>query len=141
MKKRSLLTLLILLLIAIPISANATIWYVAGDIASSGDGISWATAKKTIQEGIDVANTNDEVWVKMGTYSLLTRISVNKAISIYGGFNGTENDINQRNWHGNITIVDGMRSTSCFLISANATIDGFLIHKGERFLYYCGGHL
>ena len=53
----------------------------------SGDGSSWETAKKTIQAAIDIANTNDTVLIKAGTYqisSALTIAGVNKDIELSG---------------------------------------------------------
>jgi hypothetical protein len=43
-------------------------WYVDDSVSSSGDGTSWATAFKTIQEGIKAASDGDIVNVATGTY-------------------------------------------------------------------------
>lgn len=45
------------------------IWYVDCNVASSGDGKTWATAKKTIQEGIHASQDGDVVLVADGTYT------------------------------------------------------------------------
>ena len=37
--------------------AITSTWYVDGDVMSSGDGISWATAFQTIQEAVDAASS------------------------------------------------------------------------------------
>ena len=50
-------------------AVSAKTWYVDYSVASSGDGTSWATAFKKIQEGIDVATDGDIVNVAVGTYS------------------------------------------------------------------------
>ena len=49
-------------------SAYGTSLYVDQSVASSGDGSSWATAFKTIGEGIEAAEDGDEVIVGEGTY-------------------------------------------------------------------------
>ena len=43
-------------------------WYVRGSMGQSGDGRSWATAFKTIQEGIDAASDYDTINVYTGMY-------------------------------------------------------------------------
>lgn len=44
-------------------------WYVDGAVLASGNGRSWETAFKTIQEGIDAAGETDQVIVAQGTYA------------------------------------------------------------------------
>jgi len=104
--------------------------YVDGDVVSSGDGRSWAQAFKTIHEAIDDPDGN-EIWVKQGTYEISAQIEVNKAVAIYGGFEGTETERDQRDWQNNVTTVDGQRSVTCFYVSADATMDGFTITGGS----------
>ena len=79
------------------------VFYVDGSVVSSGDGLSWATAFKTIQEAIDAADlhnqtnidgatawagVNPQVWVKEGTYN--ENILIWHGVQVYGGFDGTE---------------------------------------------------
>jgi hypothetical protein len=61
--------LLITVLLAPLVSSGAAVsWYVDGTVAEPGDGTSWETAFKTIQEGIDAAADSDTVIVAEGTY-------------------------------------------------------------------------
>ncbi|MBS1760119.1 MAG: right-handed parallel beta-helix repeat-containing protein [Bacteroidetes bacterium] len=122
---------------------------------NSGDGLSWATAKRDVQAGIDATASelcaNKQVWVKAGSYyptdypiTGLTNlrdktIYVKDGIQLYGGFDGTETTLLQRNSRTNITILSGDigiandSTDNCFhvvIMGANATIDGFTIQKG-----------
>ena len=82
---------LTIVLFFIPISkAFSATWFVDIDVVSSGNGTSWQTAVKIIQEAIDKASDNDEIWVKKGVYLPNKIINVEKSVKILGGFNGTE---------------------------------------------------
>jgi len=78
---------------------------------TSGDCTSWGTAC-SLEYAITMARAGDQVWVKAGTYkpSGGTRdssIDLKNGIEIYGGFNGTETLLNQRNPGLNQTILSG----------------------------------
>ena len=71
------------------------------DAPPNGDGTSWASAFDTVQDAIDTAAacTNPEIWVAEGTYapdpsSSVAQIST--PLSLYGGFAGTEDTLEQR---------------------------------------------
>jgi hypothetical protein len=67
---------------------NAGEFYVdASRPDDSGDGTSWATAKHTIQGGIDAAAANDTVWVTNGVY--------NEGASINAGEYGADSNSNR----------------------------------------------
>jgi len=107
-------------------------FYVNSAVASSGDGSKWGNALKTIQEAIDAASTGDEVWVKNGTYLLSSQINVNKAVGIYGGFDGSETQREERDWANNVTTIDGQGSVyHCFYVTSDAVIDGLAITGGN----------
>ena len=125
-------TLFLAVLLFSPVTASGTVRYVSRDIVeTSGDGTTWSTALKTIQEAIDVASTGDELWVKIGTYSLSSQIDVDKAVNLYGGFAGNETQRDERDWNTNSTTIDGQGAVyHCFYITSDATIDGFTITGG-----------
>jgi len=85
--------------------ASGALWYVNGDISTSGDGANWNTAFLTIQEAVSTASEGDEIWVKKGTYLLSSQINVGKAAGIYGGFSGNETQREQRDWERNLSIT------------------------------------
>ncbi|BBO72369.1 hypothetical protein DSCA_62990 [Desulfosarcina alkanivorans] len=94
----------------------------------SGDGTSWATAKATIQGAIDAAAAGNEIWVRTGTYA---PVSIDVAVSLYGGFVGTEIQRTGRNPATCLTIIDGQDSGRCVHVTAAAVIDGFTITNGN----------
>ncbi len=98
----------------------------------SGDGTTWSTAKATIQGAIDTAAAGDEIWVRTGTYA---PIVIGKAVSIYGGFVGTEIQQISRDPAAYPTFIDGQNNGLCVDLNAAAVIDGFTITNG----YYTSG--
>jgi streptogramin lyase len=112
--------------------AFAGVWYVRGDVGISGTGTKWSHALKTIQEAIDAASTGDEIWIKKGTYLLSSQLNVDKAVGIYGGFDGSETQREERDWATNVTTIDGQGSVNhCLYVTSDATIDGLTITGGN----------
>ena len=108
------------------------VWYVDGGVPSSGNGMFWTEAFQTIDEALAEAESGHEIWVKQGDYPLTSPINVNKAVHIYGGFDGTEIERSERDWYSNPTTVNGQDGIShCFVVSQDATIDGFTITGGN----------
>lgn len=85
----------------------------------NNDGSSWADAYTDLQDAIDNTAVGKQIWVAKGTYfpSSFAVTSqqnnrdrtflVNKGVFIYGGFDGTETSINQRDVTNNPTILSG----------------------------------
>lgn len=150
--QKSLSRFLLLFLFSFAISlfsvaAYGSVWYVRSDAPFGGDGTSWATAFRSVQQAINAASSiyiicmspEDAIWVKRGTYYLSSQIDVNKVVLIYGGFNGTETSLNQRDWKNNETIIDGQSNCRCFNIMSFCQIDGFTIRNGMASSAHGGG--
>ena len=108
--------------------------YVSPGGSSGNTGIDWAHTVPTIQEAINLVAPGGQIWIRQGTYLLTSEINVNKSVSLYGGFNGTESLWGERNWSVNVTTVDGQNTLRCFLISGASSmviIDGLCIHNGS----------
>jgi len=105
----------------------ADIYVDAAQSDDSGDGTTWAKAKATLQGAIDAAVEGDEIWVRTGTYS---PIVIDRAVSIYGGFVGSEIQRIGRNPETYPTAIDGQGSARCVEVTGAAVMDGFTITNG-----------
>jgi parallel beta-helix repeat protein len=126
---RSAATICLIVLLAAPLHATIHVTP-AGDDAN--DGLTWPTAKKTVQAGLNAAVAGDQVWVAAGTY--FENVWLDDDVQLYGGFAGTENDLIQRDWTANVTILDGDQLDSVIIayhVGAAARIDGFTIRNGR----------
>jgi hypothetical protein len=126
--------------------SDGTMWNVAAAIIrvkpsgnDSQDGLTWATAKKTLAAGIfAAASAGGEVWVAAGTYA--EHITIPAFVYLYGGFAATESSRDQRQVSSNTTVIDGsgvptvvLSVNAGFLVSA---LDGFTVQNGGT---YTGG--
>ncbi len=120
----------------------------------SGD--SWANAVQELADVLEYAQNDasiKEVWVAKGTYNPLYdgygdyfdddeyNVLPIQNLKLYGGFNGTETRLTQRNWKDNPTILSGdigvlndqSDNTRSLVISNDAAmetvLDGFIIEK------------
>lgn len=129
---------------------SSGIAYVDSSIAGSGNGSSWATAFKTLDEALYVAgscSSIQQVWMKKGTYIPMAyptgctdcnssrdyAFALRNNLAIYGGFAGSENNTNQR-IAGNTTVLSGNNNSYHVLVSvgndSTARLDRFTITGG-----------
>ncbi len=98
----------------------------------NNDGSSWVLAKRTVQAATDVAfQFGGEVWVAAGTY--YERITLRPYAYVYGGFAGTESEREQRDWVGNVTVLDGQQAGPVVTAQEGhgvSALDGFTITNG-----------
>ncbi len=105
-----------------PQCLKGQIYVDASKTGGSNNGTSWANAYTSLQSALNVAVAGNQIWVAKGTYrpsstyGLLNtpryyHFQMIKGVAIYGGFAGTETDINQRTNFGvgeaNETILSG----------------------------------
>ncbi|CUU01438.1 Disaggregatase related [Armatimonadetes bacterium GBS] len=117
--------------------SDARIIYVSSEGNDANNGLSWATAKRTVQAGINAAAPSSaggaQVWVKAGVYN--ERITLRSNVHVYGGFAGNETSRSQRNLFAHESSLDGQWGGTVATVNAgtvNATLDGFTLHRGDR---------
>ena len=103
-------------------------WYVATNGNDAAAGTNWATAKLTIQAGVDAASAGDVVWVSNGVYDvggralyggMTNRVAIDKSISVQS-VNGPA-----------ATILRGGVATRCAYVGTNAALSGFTLTNGS----------
>ena len=132
-------------------SLLAKVIYVDDNASEGGDGTSWATAHKYLQDALAVAEYGDEIWVAEGNYKpdqgngktagdRTTPFVLVNGVGMYGGFLGTEvtrdpqGDNNQTILSGEIDSNSSLWSLNVVSganLDANTTLDGFRITKGN----------
>ncbi len=109
-------------------SANADRWYVDGSLTPCGDGISWDTAFRHLQDALAEAAANlpgpHEIWVAAtdlsnpyrpdqdcnnpgGTNNPQASFHMIEAVKVYGGFFGDELTLEERDIIANETVLSG----------------------------------
>jgi len=127
---------MMLLFILLPGMGFPVTYFVKPNGDDNAAGTSWETAFQTITKATDVATSGSQVWVKHGTYKEGDTIEIDKGVSYYGGFEGTETDLEQRDITGFPTIIDGEELYQC--VENSGTIDGFHVTNGKTGSYAGG---
>lgn len=136
------------LFIVLSLQVHAIVRYVKPTASGTGDGSSWTNASGNLQAMINASGSGDEVWVAAGTYKPTTTtnrnisFSMKNGVAIYGGFNGTETQLSQRNWRTNVTTlsgdigISGNNSDNSYSVIVNeginsAIFDGFTVTQAN----------
>jgi len=123
---------------------------------TNAGGCSWATAFTTLQSALAIATSGDQIWVATGTYypdegtgqtnnAQISTYLLTSGVSVYGGFNGTETQLTDRNSNpatngttlsGDID-QDGLDADNAFsvvtvtgILTDTFILDGFTITNG-----------
>ncbi len=108
--------------------------YVNAAAPAGGDGLSWATACRTIQEGLNRAGSlgASSFWVAEGIY--FESITMAPGRYLFGGFAMTETHVAQRDLQAHETIINagrgGRHCVTFNIIAADTRLDGFTITGG-----------
>ncbi|MCA9310199.1 MAG: right-handed parallel beta-helix repeat-containing protein [Phycisphaerales bacterium] len=136
-------------------AASAGTIYVREGALGGNTGTSWADAYADLHDALDSAAPGDEIWVATGIYQPSTTsadvsYTMPAGVRLYGGFAGTETQLDQRDWIANRTTLSGdvdnddtfngfswtrVGSNSGHIMNASSTnaatvIDGFIFTRG-----------
>lgn len=120
------------LTVAYSAGAPANVVYVRPGGNDNSDGLSWITAKRSVQAAINAAKAGWEVWVAAGSY--VGVITLKSGVALYGGFSGSEMAREHRRFARNVTTLDGGGASSVVKASAvdgSTRVDGFTIRNGS----------
>ncbi len=86
--------------------------YVNADASGNNDGTSWADAYTDLNDALESAASGDQVWVAAGTYVPGSSpdssfFNLSDGVELYGGFEGTEGSVDDRDVAANVTILSG----------------------------------
>lgn len=133
--------------------------FVKFDAQGANNGSSWQNAYSSLDSAIN-RTASGQIWVAAGTYKPAIDINtpfkkfktfyINKNIALYGGFNGTETNLNQRDIDRNLTILSGNIGLTgsdadntprvvCLVgssMDSTTILDGFTVTKS----YYSAGY-
>jgi len=124
------------------------------DATGANNGTSWADAFVDLQDALAVARAGDQIWVAEGMYrptvcdpcleaDRAVAFDIPPDVAVYGGFNATETERDQRDWEVHETILNGdvgIRGDStdnAFRVviarnsTANTVFDGFIVEDGN----------
>jgi hypothetical protein len=125
--------------------------FVNQNATGTNDGSSWANAYTDLHNAL-FNTTSGEIWVAKGTYlpskSFTGNIPANNSqktfriknnVQVYGGFNGNETSLSERDWIVNPTILSGNMGAGVFAFNVvrfdgndNTTLlDGFTVSDGK----------
>lgn len=141
---------LVLMMLCVSLSAQTT-YFVSNSGNDSNDGLSWATAKATINGAMELITSpnDDSVFVATGTYPACT---IKNGTHVYGGFAGTENHLYERQpltygiaADSSCTIIDAQHNNN-YAVQINSyfhyngsyhcrknTFDGFYVTGGNQY--------
>jgi hypothetical protein len=135
--------------------AAAELIYVDVDAQGASDGTSWVDAFSDLRAALSAAEPGDQLWVAEGTYrptgpsgDRSLSFELRSDVAIYGGFSGTESQLDERDPTLHVTVLSGDLSSNdgpnfanygensfhvvtADGVSATATLDGFAVSGGS----------
>lgn len=153
MNSQPIILRICILILCLPFSIQARIIYVNQSAGGSNTGLSWLNAFTSVQTAIEFAASGDSIWVAQGVYTPSKDPFWNPApanirdltfllkygVKMFGGFQGGETSLNQRDINAYPTVLSGQKSASVKVYhvvmsvadNVNTVLDGFTISNGR----------
>ena len=122
---------------AAPVNGGMKIYYVHDDANGEEDGSSWDDAFTDPADAMAVAKSGDQIWVHSGTCSRTAPdppgsfLVMKPGVKIYGGFDGTETDLSERDPAVNPSTFSGRNHIHTVVGAEGALLDGIRKTKGR----------
>ena len=128
---------------------SAQTLFVNASAPAGGDGSSWGAAFQDLDSALGLAQPGDDIWVAEGRYHPMApavTFQIPDGVGVYGGFDGTETQLSQRDWIAHPTYLDAdvkgddvlhrtadnvSRVVTLGTGGAPAILDGFIV-RGAR---------
>lgn len=136
--------LLLLIFLCCPMAffAQTNIFVSSAVADDSGNGQSWASAKKTIAAGITAANGNGTVHVMVGNYELPAELTIPSGVTVRGGYltSSTGTDLSQRRNPGSnsywndptaCTILSGIHQHRVATVQNGGQLEACVVRDGR----------
>lgn len=135
--------------ILFPAYTIANTIYVNHSAQGQNNGSDWQNAFIDLQDALSIVQYGDTVWVAEGTYYPTAgndrniSLVIPNGVAIFGGFQGTETQLSERNWEDHPTILSGDigeqgdHSDNAFSVlyasqtDTTTTLDGLVIMHGN----------
>jgi hypothetical protein len=115
---------------------DSGIWYVDVDATGTGSGRSWGNAFNHPADAMAAASAGEQIWVAEGTYygpgdRHTPVVAFKDSVSLYGGFEGGETDLSQRDYLRRARFDGGDSLYHVVIGSWHALLHGIIIQKGS----------
>ncbi len=120
---------------AVGVSVYNPVVFVNAAATGKNDGSSWRDGFQNLHDGIErLPGGCGQIWVARGIYYDGT-FAPAPGQFLYGGFNGTETNLTQRNWQANPTILQTLHGATVALGNPGGTpgggLDGFVLQQTQ----------
>jgi hypothetical protein len=117
-----------ILLLALALPAHCATLFVSPE-GDGTDGFSWEAAYTTVGDAVTASSTNDEVWIRSGTYT--KNLVIQKPLKLIGGFAGNEEQVPIEKQSPDLTVLDGQGLNNvCYIESTTCELRHLSITNG-----------